>query len=71
MQFINSGRAVSQEEQKFLFNHFFRGENSRGKGGFGLGLVLVKRIINLHHGTIEYAHADNQLNVFELTFPLS
>ncbi|SFH03373.1 sensor histidine kinase [Pontibacter chinhatensis] len=70
VQFSNSGKAVSQEEQKYLFNHFFRGENSRGKGGFGLGLVLVKRIINLHHGTIEYAHADNQFNVFELTFPL-
>lgn len=70
VQFSNSGRAVSIEEQKYLFNHFFRGENSRGKGGFGLGLVLVKRIINLHHGTIKYAHADNQLNVFELTFPL-
>src|SRR5690606_29560633 len=32
----NTGKPVSKDEQKYLFTHFFRGENSRDKIGFGL-----------------------------------
>ncbi len=67
----NSGKPVLKDEEKYLFNHFFRGENSRNKNGFGLGLVLTKRIITLNSGTITYSNPSDNLNVFELKFPLS
>lgn len=67
----NSGNPVLKDEEKYLFNHFFRGENSRNKTGFGLGLVLTKRIITLNSGTIIYSNPTANLNVFELKFPLS
>ncbi|MBO9682097.1 MAG: HAMP domain-containing histidine kinase [Flavisolibacter sp.] len=67
----NSGNPLSTEEEKYLFNHFFRGENSRGQMGFGLGLVLAKKIINLHAGSISYSNPAADLNVFEIRFPLS
>lgn len=67
----NSGKPVLKDEEKYLFNHFFRGENSRHKTGFGLGLVLTKRIITLNSGIITYSNSFDKLNVFELTFPLS
>ena len=67
----NTGTPVSKEEEKYLFTHFFRGENSRGKTGFGLGLVLTKKIIVLHNGSIHYSNAQENINVFELRFPLS
>ncbi len=70
VQFINSGNTISKEEEKFMFNHFFRGENSFGKTGFGLGLVLTKKIVDLHQGEIEYKSSYQQ-NIFELTFPIS
>ena len=67
----NIGNPVTKEEEKYLFSHFFRGENSRGKTGFGLGLVLTRKIIALNFGNIVYSNPSADLNVFELRFPLS
>ncbi|HSI70327.1 MAG TPA: HAMP domain-containing sensor histidine kinase [Gillisia sp.] len=71
IQIINSGKPISTEEENFLFNHFFRGSNSEGKTGFGLGLVLTEKIIKLHSATITYLNPEENLNIFELRFPLS
>src|SRR5690606_13829817 len=45
----NSGKTLSDGETKFLFSHFFRGENAISKHGFGLGLVLSHRIFSIHN----------------------
>ncbi len=71
IRIINSGKTISTKEENFLFNHFFRGKNSEGKIGFGLGLVLTKKIVELNSATITYSNPDSNLNVFELNFPLS
>lgn len=71
IQVVNSGEPISPEEEKFMFNRFYRGENSEGKVGFGLGLVLTKKIAELHSATITYSNPAPNLNVFELSFPLS
>jgi two-component system, OmpR family, sensor histidine kinase ArlS len=67
----NTGKQVSSDEKKYLFNHFFRGKNSKGKIGFGLGLVLAKKIITISSGTITYSTPSENLNLFEVRFPLS
>ncbi|MGE5393872.1 MAG: sensor histidine kinase [Candidatus Saccharibacteria bacterium] len=67
----NTGQPVLAEEKKYLFDHFFRGENSRGKAGFGLGLVLTRKIMDLSDSSIIYSNPTDHLNVFELHFPLS
>lgn len=71
IKIINSGKPILKSEEKFLFNHFFRGENSKNKKGFGLGLVLVKKIIELNSGTVSYTNPTGTINVFEINFPLS
>jgi two-component system, OmpR family, sensor histidine kinase ArlS len=71
IQIINAGKPISTEEKKFLFNHFFRGKNSEGKVGFGLGLVLTKKIVELNSATITYSNPVPNINVFELNFPIS
>src|SRR5690554_426750 len=68
--FTNTGNLITEEEEKFLFKHFFRGKNSNEKAGQGLGLILTKKIIELHEASITYVGQD-KLNVFEITFPLS
>lgn len=65
---INFGKSVSEDEQKFLFTHFFRGKNSLSKVGFGLGLVLTKNIIEFHNGKISYSNPSENVNVFEVVF---
>lgn len=69
IQFTNTGNPITEEEEKFLFKHFFRGKNSNEKAGQGLGLILTKRIIEIHEASISYERKDN-LNLFEITFPL-
>jgi signal transduction histidine kinase len=67
----NQGIPLSSDEEKFLFNHFFRGQNSQDKTGFGLGLVLSKRIFEVHSATIHYSNPSPNLNEFKITFALS
>lgn len=65
---MNKGIPVSKEEEKYLFTHFFRGENSRDKIGFGLGLTLTKTIVELHNGSISYSSHDKNTILFEVIF---
>ncbi|MFT4154449.1 ATP-binding protein [Parafilimonas sp.] len=67
----NKGDIITEKESHYLFQHFFRGENSKGKRGFGLGLVLVHKIIALHDGGITYTSFNHTSNIFTITLPLS
>ncbi|MBN8789173.1 MAG: HAMP domain-containing histidine kinase [Terrimonas sp.] len=67
----NRGKIITEKEHQYLFQHFVRGENSKGKRGFGLGLVLVHKIIALHNGTVTYKSRNNSSNIFTITLPLS
>ncbi|MCS6905714.1 MAG: HAMP domain-containing sensor histidine kinase [Bacteroidia bacterium] len=68
--FINQGEPIKQEEQPFIFDYFFRGQNSQKSSGLGLGLVLAQKIINLHQGSITYSSPTPRTHVFTLTFHL-
>ncbi|MCE7055446.1 HAMP domain-containing histidine kinase [Algoriphagus sp. AGSA1] len=70
ISFSNPGESLSSQEQELLFDHFFRGKNSQGKVGFGLGLVLTKKIIKLTGGTIRYLNHSTLENTFIVRIPL-
>lgn len=71
LSFENNGAIISENENRFLFQHFFRGKNSKGKRGFGLGLVFIHKIISLHGGKVSYHSVNNCSNVFTVILPVS
>ncbi len=68
VRFENSGETLSEQESRWLFTPFFRGGNTAGKRGFGLGLVITQRIVRLHQGRLEYGVTPEGLNQFVLSF---
>ncbi|RXR24497.1 sensor histidine kinase [Flavobacterium stagni] len=63
----NSGKTLTAEEQHKLFQPFARGENSANIHGSGLGLRIVKRILDFHGAEIQYT-ADGKTNQFQIVF---
>ena len=52
--FTNSGEGIRQEDLLHIFERFYRGEKSRSResGGAGIGLAIVKQIIEAHGGRV-------------------
>jgi len=53
VEIIDNGPGMRAEELEQIFQPFYRGGTVGALPGFGLGLPLVKRIINLHKGMIQ------------------
>lgn len=51
----DSGEGIASQHLPNLFDRFYQADESRHKGGAGLGLSMAKWIINQHNGTIEIA----------------
>lgn len=65
---LNTGKTLTETEQKNLFQPFMRGKNSKGTSGFGLGLRIVNRILTLHKSYITYSIPNSKENLFQLFF---
>ena len=66
---INQGDYIQPEDQKKIFERFFRIDSSRnrGTGGAGLGLSVVKAIIDMHEGEIEVESNSDGITKFKIT----
>ena len=63
----NTGH-IPEYQLKKVFDRFYRGDSSRNSGGTGLGLPIVKAIMNLHQGEIKIRNCEEFVCV-TLTFP--
>jgi len=65
----NQGDIIAQEEIEHIFLPFYRSPNKAHQKGFGLGLALAKRIINLHKGQLEVNSTEGQGTIFRVILP--
>ncbi len=68
---IDRGIGIPEEEQKNLFERFFRATNAANVQGTGLGLHIVKQYIDLIGGTIDFESKVGKGSTFTLDIPLN
>ena len=63
------GKGVATEHQENIFEEYFRVPSEQLARGTGLGLPLVRSIVNNHHGLVELISEPGQGSTFTMWFP--
>ena len=66
----NTGSEISEENQKNIWKKFYQADESHSSEGNGVGLAIVKRIVDLHNGQVS-VQSQNQATVFTVVLPLT
>ena len=69
LEWRDNGKGVPEEKLEKIFERFYRCDEARQEQGSGVGLYVVRYIMERHHGTVK-AENDGGLKV-SLYFPLS
>ena len=69
VRFEDTGVGMSQDAISHIFERFYRQDKSRTIEGNGLGLSIVKRIIDLHHYKIDVESQEDVGSVFTVYIP--
>ena len=68
----DSGMGIPKEQQKLIFKRHFRAKNviNSNEVGFGIGLMVTRELIKLHHGDIWFDSHLNHGTTFHIKFPI-
>jgi len=66
----DTGIGIDPVDHKRIFEPFFRVDEARNTTGFGLGLAVAQRIIELHNGTITVESALGEGSTFTICIPI-
>lgn len=65
----DSGIGIKREDQPFIFERLYRGDKSRHQiEGSGIGLTIVKNILQLHYATIDVKSEEGKGSIFIVSF---
>jgi two-component system, OmpR family, sensor histidine kinase ArlS len=69
VKITDHGPGIPAGELEKIFQPFYRIEDNRLQGGFGLGLSLAEKIIKLHKGSIEVRSGAGEGTLFKINIP--
>jgi two-component system sensor histidine kinase BaeS len=67
----DNGIGIPAEHLPHVFDRFYKADRSRSQSGSGLGLSIVKAIVERHGGSVAVRSTPNLETVFEVTLPIS
>lgn len=73
LQISNAGKGIKPDDLPYIFDRFYRGDASRTggtKAGYGLGLALAKKIVEIHRGGLSATSAVNHTTTFKVVLPV-
>jgi signal transduction histidine kinase len=70
LRVADTGSGIPAEELPRIFDRLFRGDISRAERGLGLGLSLVKAVVEAHGGTVEVNSKPGRGSVFSVSLPI-
>jgi signal transduction histidine kinase len=65
----DTGMGIPQDEQPRIWERLYRGDKSRSQRGLGLGLSLVKAIVEAHHGAVSVRSQPGRGSEFIVRIP--
>ena len=65
----DSGPGIPPDEQPRIWERLYRGDKSRSQRGLGLGLSLVKAIVQAHHGDVSVQNRPGEGAEFTVYLP--
>lgn len=70
---LNTGDGIPKEQLQMVFERFYKADRSRGlnKKGVGLGLYIVRTIVNRHGGEISVSSKEGEYTEFRFSLPTS
>jgi signal transduction histidine kinase len=71
VHFRDTGVGVPPEEQDRIWQRLYRGDKSRSQRGLGLGLSLVKAVVEAHRGKVSVSSEPGNGSDFEVVLPKS
>ena len=71
IKITNSGEGISEDDLAHIFERFYKSDKSRSmdKTGFGLGLHIVKSIVDIHNGKVSVESEYGKSTSFSITLP--
>jgi signal transduction histidine kinase len=71
IQVKDNGMGIPSDELPKIWDRLYRGDKSRNEKGLGLGLSLVRAVVQAHQGSVEAISEVNQGSTFTVRLPVN
>jgi signal transduction histidine kinase len=70
VRFRDTGMGIPEAEQGRIWDRLYRGDKSRSQRGLGLGLSVVRAVVQAHNGTVTVTSKPGEGSEFAIDLPV-